>query len=77
MRVLTMTRILSDVDTVAMMGYNEAANRSEFVREFCRENYGAANPELTGAVNRVLRDTTKIFTGSTGDRKAIGTEALY
>jgi hypothetical protein len=47
------------------------------VREYCRENYGAANGALVGAVLYAFRDTAKIYNGSSGNRKSIGTEALY
>lgn len=78
MKVLTMTRVLSDIDSLAMMEYTDAADRPAYVRKFCRANYGAANPELTAAVNRAFFDAV---TGSQVSArtyaKSIGTEALY
>lgn len=77
MRVLTMTKIMSDVDTVALIGYNDSPDKGEYVREHCREHYGSAAPIITAAAAKAFRDTAKIFSGSSGNRRAIQMEELY
>lgn len=54
--VLTMTKIIGDVDTVALIGYAEANNRREFIRDYCRETYGNVAPAVHGAVARAFRE---------------------
>ena len=77
MKVLTMTKIMSDVDTVALIGYNESPDKAEYVREHCREHYGTAAPVIAGAVAKAFRDTSRVFTEPSGNRRAIQMEELY
>ena len=77
MKVLTMTRILSDIDTVAMMGYTDAPDRNEYVRDFCRENYNHAGPVVTSVVAKAFRETTRVFSGHSEQRRSIQMESLY
>jgi hypothetical protein len=81
---LTFTKILGDIDTVAIMGYAEAENRNEFIREYCTEVYGHYHPIMHHTVARAFKDTASIFGVDTGPRhtqrndyRSIQMEALY
>ena len=84
MTVLTMTRIIEDVDTVALIGYSEAENRREFIRDYCRETYGNVAPQVHGAVARAFREVaeqnqidTSPRMSSRHDYRNIGTMTLF
>lgn len=68
MPVLTMTKISGDIDTVALMGYAEAENRSEFIRDYCRENYGNAHMVLHKAVAGAIKQAAEVFNIDTTPR---------
>jgi hypothetical protein len=56
MQVLTMTRIVGDVDTVALMEYAESENRHQYLNDFCRENYGEVPLHVRMMVGRAFRE---------------------
>jgi hypothetical protein len=59
MQTLTMTRIVSDVDTVALMEYAEAENRSQYVSQFCRENYGEVPMSVRFMAGRAFKEAAQ------------------
>lgn len=69
MASLTMTRISGDIDTVALMGYADASNRNDFIRNHCRENYGYWSLPLHKAVAGAFKESAEMSGISTAPRR--------
>lgn len=69
MKALTMTRVLGDVDTVAMMGYSQAANRNEFIRDYCNDTYGYHHVLLHKLVGSAFKEAANVFGVDAGPRR--------
>lgn len=84
MKALTMTRVLNDVDTVAMMEYAQAEDRNIFIREYCNETYGYHHMLLHKVVGAAFKEAASVFGIDTNPRhskrndyRSIQMEAIY
>jgi hypothetical protein len=57
---LSMTLVRSDVDSFAVIGYSNAKNKTEFVRDFARDNYGADSPIAIAMVKVAFREALEL-----------------
>lgn len=58
---LSMTVIRNDVSSIdAVISYSNAANRSEFIKDFVLENYGAASPLVLSMTKIAFKEAMEL-----------------
>lgn len=57
---LSMTVLRQDVDTAAVIAFSNSSNRSAFIQDFVKENYGAASPLVLNMAKVAFKEALEL-----------------
>lgn len=55
-----MTVLRQDVDTAAVIAFSNSSNRSAFIQDFVKENYGAASPLVLNMAKVAFKEALEL-----------------